>query len=199
MQMEKVECKLVDGESISGHLERVFRPIEGEVAISSEDKVHVLPFDRVSCVLFTSTSNEQNLFQVRGVQAEDIKTRGDGYVYNVRIVQQDLMEDLIQGFYGVPTNQDNGPSYIFFPKTGIVSRSNSSNDKSTAGTESASKDKINNTTETKQQMKIGEVLIDYNLATKDQIDVALKEQSLAVKKGDKKYLGEILIGKQNYY
>ncbi|MHC4269801.1 MAG: GspE/PulE family protein [Planctomycetota bacterium] len=191
--MEKVECKLVDGESISGHLERVFRPIEGEVAISSEDKVHVLPFDRVSCVLFTSTSDEQNHFQVRGVQAEDIKTKGDDYVYNVRIVQQDLMEDLIQGFYGVPSNQENGPSYIFFPKAGIVSRSNSSNDKSTTGTKSTSKDKINNTKETKQQVKIGDILIDYNMATKDQIDVALKEQSLAVKKGDKKYLGEILI------
>jgi type IV pilus assembly protein PilB len=193
MQMEQVECKLVDGESISGHLERVFRPIEGEVAIRSEDRVHVLPFDKVSCVLFTSTSDEQDHFPVRGVQTEEVKTKGDG-VYNVRIVQQDLMEDLIQGFYGVPSNQENGPSYIFFPKTGIVSRCNSGNGEIITGTDSASKEKIKHATENRQQMKIGEILIDYNLATNDQIDVALKEQSLAVKKGEKKYLGEILIG-----
>ncbi len=191
MQMEKVECKLVDGESISGHLERVFRPMEGEVAIRCEDKVHVFTFDQVSCVLFTSTANQENHFPIRGVQSEEIKTKGDG-VFNVRVVQQDLMEDLIQGFYGVPSNQEDGdgPSYIFFPKTGIISRSNS---ESITDTDSVSKENINNDAENLQQMKIGDILIDYNLATKDQIDIALKEQSLALGKGDKKYLGEVLI------
>ena len=191
--MEQVECKLVDGGSISGHLERVFRPIEGEVAIRSEDRVHVLPFDQVSCVLFTSVSGEQNHFHVRGVPPEEIKTKGDE-VYNVRVVQQDIMEDLIQGFYGVPANQENGPSYIFFPKTGIVSRGNGSNGESIPGTDSASIEQRKNTMGTGQKVRIGEILIDYNLATKEQIDAALKEQRICAKKDEKKYLGEILIG-----
>ncbi len=193
MQMEQVECKLVDGESVSGHLERVFRPIEGEVAIRSEGRVHVLPFDKVSCVLFTSTSDKQDHFQVRGVRVEEIITKGDN-VFNVRVVRQDLMEDLIQGFYGVPSNQENGPSYIFFPKTGIVGRDNSTIDESGIDNDRRSEDKINNTSKTYQQMKIGEILIDYNLATNGQIEAALEEQRIAVKKGEKKYLGEVLIG-----
>ncbi len=190
MQMEKVECKLIDGESVSGHLERVFRPIEGEVAIRSEDEVRVLPFDQVSCVLFTSSSGAQSQFPVRGVQAEEIKVRGSrSETYNVRIVSQGSMEDLVQGFFGVPVNQEDGPSYIFFLKTGIEKRAKERDEEG----DSESEDKVGNVSDVQKQMKIGEILIDYNMATNDQIEVALKEQQLSREKGKKKYLGEILI------
>ncbi|MDR4503657.1 MAG: GspE/PulE family protein [Candidatus Scalindua sp.] len=183
--MEKVECKLIDRNSVSGQLERVFRPIEGEIAIRSQDRVQVISFDQISCVLFTKTSNQQNNFHVRGIKPEEITTRS-GEVYRVRVVQQDIMEDLHQGFYGIPTNQENGPSYIFFLKTGIMHRGRERLDKNQMYT---TKENGQNTSGEYQQQKIGEILTDYNLATKKQIDAALKAQRL----GSNKYLGEILI------
>lgn len=183
--MEKVECKLIDKNSVTGQLERVFRPIEGEIAIRSNDKVLVLPFDQISCVLFTHTSNQQNHFHVRGIKAEEIVTRS-GEVYRVRIVHQDIMEDLHQGFYGVPTNQENGPSYIFFLKASIMHRGRERFNKNQMY---SSKKNAHTISGEQQQQKIGEILTDYNLATKNQIDAALKTQRL----GSNKYLGEILI------
>ncbi len=183
--MEKVECKLIDGNSISGQLERVFRPIEGEIAIRSQDRIQVLSFDQITCVLFTKTSNEQDQFNVRGIKTEEIKTRSNE-IYQVRIVRQDLMEDLVQGFYGVPSNQENGPNYIFFPKSGIIPRGRECFDKNQI---ESSQEKAHSISGEQRQQKIGEILIDYNLATKEQIDSALKTQRL----GSKKYLGEILI------
>ncbi len=157
MQMEKVECKLIDGESVSGHLERVFRPIEGEVAIRSEDEVRVLPFDQVSCVLFTSSSGAQSQFPVRGVQAEEIKVRGSrSETYNVRIVSQGSMEDLVQGFFGVPVNQEDGPSYIFFLKTGVEKRAKNRDEEE----DSESKDKVGNISEAQKKKRKREILID---------------------------------------
>ncbi len=50
--MDKIECKLLDGKSISGQLERPFLPVEGEVAIHSEGKAHVLPLDQICCIVF---------------------------------------------------------------------------------------------------------------------------------------------------
>ncbi|MCP5003209.1 MAG: type II/IV secretion system protein [Planctomycetes bacterium] len=184
--MEKVECRLLNGNPISGHLERVFRPIEGEISIRSQDMVHVLPFDQISCVLFESTSNNtQDPFQVRGVKSEHIETKSDE-VYDVRVVQEDLVDDLMQGFYGIPHNQEDGPNYIFFPKSGIKHRNGKCPDQDPA---SGSREDIHTHSDKHQQQKIGEILIDYNLATKEQVDAALKSQH----NGLKKYLGEILI------
>ncbi|GJQ58770.1 MAG: type II/IV secretion system protein [Candidatus Scalindua sp. AMX11] len=183
--MENVECKLIDGDSVSGQLERAFRPIEGEIAIRSQDRIQVLTFDQISCVLFTTTPNERDQFKVRGLKAEEIKTITHE-VYQVRIIHEDITENLNQGFYGVPINQENGPSYIFFPKTGIEYRGRERFDKNQIN---ASEEKDHTPSGEQQLQKIGEILIDYNLATQEQINTALKAQRL----GSTKYLGEILI------
>ena len=66
MQKDEIECKLIDGKSISGQLERAFRPMEGELAIRSKGKVHVFSLDQVCCVLFKGSPDKNELRYLPG-------------------------------------------------------------------------------------------------------------------------------------
>lgn len=146
--MANIECKLLDGKSISGQLDRPFRPMEGEVAIRSQGKVHVFPLNHICCILFAKTDGEHYPPSLPGETVESVETRGKE-VYTVRVLQQQ-MDDIVHGFYGIPSSRESGISRIFFPKTGIISRSES--------------------------RRIGEILKKTGNVSKDNIQYALDEQ-----------------------
>ncbi len=219
----KVECKLLDGKSISGQLDRQFRPMEGEIAIRSQGKVHVLPLNHVCCVLFAKTDGEYDPPCMPGETVEDVETRGKE-VYTVRVLQQQ-MDDIVQGFYGILSGKESGISRIFFPKTGIINRSERRPIGEILKAGNVSKDNIQYALDEQQRLrnrKIGEIVAkNYDIPQKMIDDVqnagrkhdkwknaligeilisyglVTREQIDATVKeqhhGKKKYLGQILI------
>ena len=99
--MDRIECKLIDGKSISGLLERTFLPMEGEVAIRSEGKVHLLPLDQICCVLFKDFPENHDSLHMPGEKSENIFTRGNE-TYSVRLIHQGDSDNLLQGFMLYP-------------------------------------------------------------------------------------------------
>jgi len=226
--MDNVECKLIDGSSISGELERAFRPMEAEAVVRSEGRVHAISLDRISCILFQSNSEDSYPPHMPGELVEDITTRNNE-VYIVRVLQQQA-EGIGHGFYGIPSDPENGYKRIFFPKTGILSRNqhrpigeilkqegNVSNDKiqdALDEQQQSGKRKIGDIISDKhnipkqtiegllekvdkervkgQHLFIGDVLVAADLVTREQVDEALEDQLLGVKK----QVGEILIEKK---
>ncbi|MDR4497467.1 MAG: GspE/PulE family protein [Candidatus Scalindua sp.] len=223
--MKQIECKLIDGNSVSGRLERQFHPVEGEVAIRCQGKVQVYSLDQICCILFVTDLNEPHPLPMPGEIDEDVETKGKE-IYHVRVQQRQFENDTAQGFYGIPQNQEDGHCRIFFPKTGIVSRRKQlpveeiQKDLSTIPgipiqdgqpeqqnlrgdlrsenieeqqpipqenilrvlREGGGRDKWKNSL-------VGNILLSFNLVTKEQVDESLKQQ----KNSKKKYLGQILI------
>jgi len=221
--MAKIECKLLDGKSISGQLERPFRPMEEEVAIRSQGKVHVFPLNHVCCVLFAKADGEHYPPRMPGETVEDVETRGKE-VYKVRVLQQQ-MDDIVQGFYGIPSSRESGISRIFFPKTGIIIRSEHRPIGEILKAGNVSKDSIQYALGEQQRLRnlrVGEIVAKKNNIPQETIDntlnawrkhdkskndligdvlvacgLATSEQiDEAIKEqhlGEKKYLGKILI------
>ena len=219
----KIECKLLDGKSISGQLDRPFRPMEGEVAIRSQGKVHVLPFSHVCCIIFAKTDGEHYPLRMPGETVEEVETRGKE-VYTVRVLQQQ-MDDIVQGFYGIPSSKESGISRIFFPKAGIISRSEIRPIGEILKTGNVSKNNIQDALDEQQRLRnlrVGEIIANKHNIPQETIDKTLntgkkhdkwkealignilisfglvtKEQlDGAIKEqhsGKKKYLGKILI------
>ena len=148
-EMDKIECKLLDGKSISGQLERPFLPVEGEVVIRSEGKVHVLPLDQICCVVFKGDSENNDSHHMYGEKIENIVTRGNE-TYLVRLLHEEPTDNLPHGFYAIPTNQESGCSRIFFSRTGIINR--------------------------KENSQLGEIINEADDVSKENIESALSEQ-----------------------
>ncbi len=256
--MDKIECKLIDGKSISGQLERKFLPVEGEVVINSEGRVHVLPLDQICCVVFKGSSDNCDTSHVLGEKVENIVTRGNE-TYNVRLLHQEAAENLLQGFYAIPADQESGYNHIFFSNTGIINREESfqlgealheAGDVSEENIEGdlvkqerlrkskvgevvseqfnipqetikdalCEQERLKNRkvgeiiseqfdipqetiegainevkkSEKFESFRVGEILISFNLVSREQVDKALEEQRL----DKKKQLGEILVEKR---
>jgi type IV pilus assembly protein PilB len=207
MQIDEIECKLIDGKSISGQFERAFRPMEGELAIRSKDKVHVFPLDQVCCVLFKGSpdKNESRYLQgeneskhLPGEKVEDIITKGNE-TYRVRLIHNETTENLLHGFYGVPSNQESGLNRIFFSRAGIINREENRKlgeivcDKYDIHRETIDEAVVDlHKNHEYRNRQIGDILISFNLVTREQVIAALREQRL----NKKKQLGEILVDKK---
>ncbi len=180
----EIECKLIDGKSISGLLDRPFQPMEEEVAVRSEGKVHVFPLKQICCILFAKTSDGHYPAHMPGEIIETVETR-DKEVYTVRVLQHQMMDDsTLKGFYGLPSDKEEGIGRIFFPKTGILKRS----EERPLGEfleVHANVDKANiqdalNEQEHLQNRKIGEIISEKNNIPQEKIDKTLdkgKEQN----------------------
>jgi len=175
-KMNKIECKLIDGKSISGELEREFLPMEGEVAIRSEGRVHVLPLDQICCVVFNGRSENRDSRYIPGENIENIVTRGDE-TYSVRLLHQDDTESLHHGFYAIPANHESGYSRIFFSRTGIISRKENSqfgevlNEAGKENIESALFEQ-----KRLQKRKVGEIISEQFNIPQEAIDKAVKKR-----------------------
>ena len=223
---DKIECKLIDGKSITGQLERAFHPMEGEVSIRSEGKVHVLPLDQICCVAFKGNSDNYDSSYTPDEKIDKIVTKANE-TYSVRLLHQETTDNPLYGFYAIPTNQESGLSRIFFSNTGILNRSenhlsreilndtgiseenipgamvgqerlikhNNNISKIIPGQDDVSQETIDKVVNKKQMsddyknLLIGEILISFDLVTKEHIDAALSKQ----KHNKKKHLGKILV------
>ncbi|MFQ5356418.1 MAG: GspE/PulE family protein [Mariprofundaceae bacterium] len=150
MSLDNINVMLCDGNSVAGQLDRVFHPMEGEVAVRSEGKVRVYPLDQVCAILFCNKPGESCPPPLPGEIVEDIQTR-DGSVYRVRVLQQQATPDISHGFYGIPYDDSVNLRRIFFSNLGVLSRS--------------------------QHRPLGEILKDGGSVSEESLQDALSEQS----------------------
>jgi type II secretory ATPase GspE/PulE/Tfp pilus assembly ATPase PilB-like protein len=166
MPLDNVEVRLMDGSSVKGQLDRVFHPMEEEVAVRSHGSVHTIPLGKVCAILFQSEPGEPYPPPLPGEVIEDVRTR-DNRVYTVRVLQQQAITDLGQGFYGIPYDATSGLKRIFFSRSGILSR--------------------------RQHRPIGEILKEGGAVSDEHIQEALNEQA----KLKKRRIGEIIAAQQD--
>ncbi|MHC4268325.1 MAG: GspE/PulE family protein [Planctomycetota bacterium] len=195
MQIESIKCKLIDGKSISGQLERPFRPVEGEVVIRTESGVLELPLDQICCVVFEGGSEDYYSHHIPSEKIENIVTRSNE-TYSVRLVHEESEENLLHGFYAIPISKEDRNSRIFFSRTGVLNRSENLPDgKILNKTDSVSQETIDRTVNDRHKNAeyrnrlVGDILMSFNLVSREQIIAALREQRL----NKKKHLGEILV------
>jgi len=177
--MDKVECKLLDGKSISGQLERPFLPMEGEVAIHSEGKAHVLPLDQICCIVFNGGSENNNSRHITGEKIENIVTKGNE-TYRVRLLHQEFTDNLSHGFYAIPANQESGCSRIFFSSNGIINRKETNQLSETINeTDDVSKENIESALSEQERLKkrkVGEIISEQFDIPQESIDKAIKKR-----------------------
>lgn len=177
--MDKIECRLIDGKSISGHLERAFLPKEGEVAIRSQGKVHVLPLDQICCIVFKDFSGNHNSHHTPDEKIENIVTRGNE-TYSVRLLHEETTENLLHGFYAIPADQGSGDSRIFFSRTGIINRrENNQLGEILNEAGDVSKKNIANALNEQEQLKkrkVGEIISEQFHIPQESIDKAVQKR-----------------------
>jgi len=165
MPSDDVEIRLTDGNSIVGQLDQPFHPTEGVVSIRIQGKLQVFSLGQVCAILFPSTPGESYPPPLPGEVIEDVQT-SDRESYTVRVLQQQAIHDIGYGFYGIPGDANSGLKRIFFPTTGIVSRS--------------------------QHRPIGEILKEGGSVSEENLRDALHEQELQ----QRRRVGEIIADQQ---
>ena len=193
--MDKVECKLLDGKSISGQLERPFLPVEGEVAIRSEDKAHVLPLDQICCIVFNGGSENNNSRHITGEKIENIVTKGNE-TYRVRLLHQEPTDNLPHGFYAIPANQESGCSRIFFSRNGIINSKETNQLSETINeTDYVSNENIESALSEQERLKkrkVGEIISEQFDIPQESIDNAVDKVKNTNKYSSHR-IGDILI------